>query len=280
MWHLVKIPKQAHFYWSDDRISFLRYMTLASFRKFNPGWRMCLYFPKYRYQGGRTWQTPEQEHVFSGPNYLDRLSRLNIERIEIDFENYGMSNQIPETFKADFWRWYLLGTVGGVWSDMDIIYFRPLEALYINNLKHGQTDMVICLHDAEHFHSIGFLMSAARNEFFKFVNQEAQHCLDLTNYQSIGSAVLNRHFPNMAEVKMRFPGLKEVNISLETVYPLNGVYIPYIFHTGYLQYLTDKTIGLHWYAGHPAAGEFENILNEHNFFTYSSILTNVIGRAI
>jgi hypothetical protein len=257
-------------------------MTLASFQKFNPGWQIKFYYPKYQFKGGKTWKTPEQGSVFNGLDYMGRLSTLKIDRVEVDFANYGISNYIPETFKADFLRWYLLGTVGGLWSDFDIIYFRPVDQLYINNYLHCSADTVICLYEAgpDRFHSIGFLMASANNEFYRFVNGEAYRCLDLTNYQSIGSTILNEHFPSLNEIKTRFPALHAVNIAMDTVYPVNGVDIPYIFHTGYLQYLTERTIGLHWYAGHPAAGEFENIFNEHNFFTYSSILSNVIGRAI
>jgi hypothetical protein len=282
MWDLGKIPKTAHFYWGNDTMSFLRYLTIASFRKFNPDWRVIFYYPKIKFSGAKTWGTPEQSNRFTGIDYMGRLMSLNIEKVEVDFVNYGLNNEIPETFKADFLRWYLLSNTGGFWSDLDIIYFRPMAGLYFNNCMHRNTDAVICLNEAgpESFHSIGFLMASARNEFFKFINSESYRCLDLTRYQSIGSNILNLHFPTLSQIKNQFRTLNVVNIPMDVVYPLNGDYVPYIFHTGYLHYLTERTIGLHWYAGHSAAGEFENAINEHNFFHYSSILSNVIGRAI
>jgi hypothetical protein len=43
MWHLKEIEKTLHTYWGGDSMSYLRYLTLASFRKLNPDWKIFLY---------------------------------------------------------------------------------------------------------------------------------------------------------------------------------------------------------------------------------------------
>jgi hypothetical protein len=282
MWHLRKIPKLVHFYWGNDTLSFLRYLSIYSFQKFNPDWRIQFYYPAERYQGERTWNSPEHTGKFHGQNYLDRLENLNIEKIKLNFADLGIDNQIPETFKSDMLRWYLLTHVGGIWSDMDILYFRPVNCLYFNLPVYQETDTVICLceNDWYNYHPIGFLMSAPGSQYYQFVLKQSYACMDLTKYQSIGNNMLRQTFPTLAAFKSKFPALRVENLSLDVVYPLNDTQVPLIFHTEYMHYLTPRTIGLHWYAGHAATHEFENILTEQTYPNYQNIISNLIREVL
>ncbi len=282
MFHLTEIPKIAHFYWGNDTISFLRYLTVYSFKKFNPDWAIKVYYPKIKYQGEKTWYTREHSQKFTGTNYIDRLFRMNIEKIEIDFNNYGMENNMPETFKADFLRWYLLSNSGGLWSDFDIIYFRPMDRFYLNTPANRHLDTLICLHSNgfETYHSIGFLLSSVNNQYYQFVNSKSFGMLKKGDYQSIGSGILNYYFPDMALIQKRFPALNIGNISADVVYPISYTMVPHIFHTPYMNYLTECSIGLHWFAGHPEAGKFENLIDENTHVGYNNIISQLIRQVI
>jgi hypothetical protein len=280
--YLTKIPKIAHFYWGNDTISFFRYLTVYSFKKFNPDWVIKLYYPKIKYQGEKTWHTQEHSQKFTGTNYIDRLFSMGIEKIEIDFNNYGMDNYMPETFKADFLRWYLLSTSGGLWSDFDIIYFRPMDNFYLNSPANKHLDTLICLNSDSSgtYHSIGFLLGSVNNPYYRFVNSQTYGMLKKGDYQSIGSGILNHYFSNMLLIQQRFPALNVGNISADVVYPINFTMVPYIFHTPYMQYLTERSIGLHWFAGHPEAGKFENLIDENTHVGYNNIISQIIRQVI
>ena len=282
MWYLDKIPKIAHFYWGNDTISYTRYLTVVSFKKYNPDWCIRLYYPKIKYQGKKTWDTHEHSQKFSGTNYLARLFSMDIEKIEINFNNYGMDNYMPETFKADFLRWYLLSTCGGLWSDFDILYFRPIDNFYLNIPANKHLDTLICLHSngTEVYHSIGFLLGSINNPYYRFVNSQTYGMLDKGNYQSIGSSILNHYFPKLLLVQQRFPALSFENINANVVYPINYTMVPYIFHTPYMHYLTEQSIGLHWFAGHPEASKFENIIDENTHPGYDNIISQLIRQVI
>jgi hypothetical protein len=278
MWHLSKIPKIAHFYWGNDTLSYLRFLTIYSFKKFNPDWEIRFYYPKVKYRGAKTWSTFEHSGKFTGLNYLGTLWSLPFPKIEVDFSDYGLNDQLPESFKADFLRWRLLGTVGGLWSDFDIIYFRPLEQLYLNALRQQSVDTVVCLgEDVNHnYHSIGFLLGSRHNRYYQFISEATRDRLNPGVYQSIGSQIPNAYFPNLAAIRARFPELNVANLALNVVYPLDHTMTPYLFHTGYLHYLAATSIGVHWFAGHPEAGVFENLLNEHTIINYDNIIALVI----
>jgi hypothetical protein len=283
MWRLERIPKTAHFYWGNDRISFLRYLSVYSFKKFNPDWIIKLYYPKVRYQGENTWYTTEHSRRYTGVNYIDRLFGLNIEKLEVDFHDYGVDNEIPETFKADLLRWRLLATAGGLWSDFDIIYFRPVELIYLNDVAHRQLDTTVCLHGdgaAVNYHSIGFLLSSANNPFYRFIADQSPEMLNKRVYQSGGSAILNRHFPSMEMIKAAFNGINPANLASDVVYPVNYVRTPDIFHAAAPDCLTERSIGLHWFAGHPEAGIFENLIDEETQIGYDNLIARIIRQVI
>lgn len=280
MWYLDRIPKLAHFYWGNDTLSYLRYMAVFSFKKLNPDWKIKLYVPKYRYTGGKTWGTSEHSSPFCGLDYTGKLMALGLEKVEIDFSNFGIDNMIPETFKADFLRWYLLSTSGGLWSDFDIIYFQSLEAFYLNHPLYRALDTSICLQaeSGGSYHSIGFLLSSVGNPYYRFISGQTYGMLDLGDYQSIGSRIPNLYFPSAIQIRDRFPGINLENISPDVVYPINYTMVPYIFHTPYMHYLTEQTIGLHWFAGHPESCKFENLLNDDSLVGYNNIISQVIRR--
>lgn len=282
-WYLEKIPKILHLYWGNDSLSFLRYLTVYSFRKFNPGWQIRYYYPKIKYRGEKTWHTPEHSTGFKGDSYLERLLAMEIEKIEVDLNELGVENRMPESFKADFLRWHLLATAGGLWSDFDIIYFKPMESLYLNSEANKQIDTLVCLDDNRldyYKHSIGFLMASADNNFYQFISNQAKQNLDLKNYQSSGSNVLNTYFPNMLTLKNSFPKLKIANLKMETVYPINDRLIPRLYRTEDLTSITGDTIGIHWYAGHPEAGHCENLMTENNYQDHPNVISGIINMII
>lgn len=280
MWHLDKIPKVVHLYWGNDTISFLRYLTVLSFRKFNPNWKIKVYYPHKKYVGDRTWNSREHNIVFSGPNYYDQLMDIDIEHIEIDFSELGLNNDIPETFKSDFLRWYILSTEGGLWSDFDIIYIKTMDDLYLNRNFNNQIDTMLCINEDREYHSIGFLLASAGNELFRLIHEQSYYCLNLKHYQSIGSKLLKYHIPNMGSINSKFKTIHAVNLKMEVVYPSPINRITAIFNSNHQQIITDDTLGIHWFAGHPLAGKFEKLLTEDNYHHYPIFIADIIARVM
>lgn len=271
------MPQQIHFYWGGDTISYLRYMAVSSFRQLNPDWKIKLHFPKVRYRGPRTWYTQEHPGYFCGQDYSDQLWSLDVEKIQVDFDRMGFANNVPETFKADFLRWGLLAQDGGLWSDMDILYFRPMEKVYFNRVSLKNCDTFVCIKEnGYNYHSIGFLLSSPENEFFGSIHQKSLTRFQPQSYQSIGSLLLNADFPTISAINAEFAGVFPHNMKMETVYPLHEPNIGCIFESPDTHLFGNETIGIHWYAGHPVSGQWENILTEDNFSQYDNIICKIL----
>ena len=201
-----KIPKILHLYWGKNvPLTFMRYLTVRSFVHFNPDYDVIVHYPE-KSSSAITWTT--KEHKFSRSREirdyfpdLVQLPRISIR--QFNFTEIGVDDKIAEVFKSDFLRWYILGKEGGIWSDFDILYIRPMTALYVR----PGADVGVCCHTTprrERYHSIGFLFSAIEDgwSFFSDVFKLALSHFDPADYQSAGRRVLDRfYWPGKREVE-------------------------------------------------------------------------------
>jgi hypothetical protein len=267
---LTEIPKIMHFYWDKSKLSYLQYMTIVSFNKFNPDWQIILHEPKKPFYGDITWKTGEQELKYDGYNWYYDLKNLKyINFNEVDFEKIGFTNEIPEVYKSDFLRWYLLSTDGGGWSDMDILYLKSLDFLNI-----GDSDTVICLR--KNIHIIGFFLSIPNNIYFKKIVNLIDVNFDRTKYQSIGSTLLNQLYPKGFDKNL--PNKMKI-IDSTCFYPFSDTEIDKIFSGINLKNLSEDTIGIHWYNGSNISKQFNNFY-DYKTKNINNTITELINKFI
>ena len=265
---MLQIPKIIHFFWDKTPLSYLQYLTIVSFNKFNPEWRIILHQTNKAY-GSVTWVTPENRIKHSGKDYYNNLINLDyVELNDIDFNELGFTENLPDVYKSDYLRWYLLSTIGGVWSDMDILFIKPLSDLDLPE----DTETVVCYGPEKHI--IGFLMSKPYNDFFKVVLDDVNNVFNSNDYQCIGSKLLNKHQDNVLYRKDVY------NLDKTAFYSYDHHVINKIFNESDLSLITDKTIGIHWYNGSPISKNFTNIFDEDNTNFNNLITTLIIKHSI
>jgi hypothetical protein len=280
---LNKIPKIAHFYWDGSRMAYLQYLTVVSFHKWNPDWEIMIYTPKIKYSGDVTWKTHEQRGAYSGINYYPMFKRLPyITQVIVDFNEYeDIPNDIPETYKSDLLRWHLLATTGGLWSDMDVLYIKPVKEINIPR----DTEFTICklaATDKKEFHIIGFYLSSSNNPFFHHIVKYAPHYLSLDNYQSVGSTLLNQLYPNDNEIRQITKQKLYTKIGMDVLYAYppfdenNSNQLPALFAKKDLSRITRNTLGIHWYNGHGMAKSFNNEFNHLTMSQFDNTITHYI----
>lgn len=236
-WHLP-IPKRLHLYWDSGPIDWLRWQTVVTFAKLNPDWSIIFHRPAKPYTGTRDWVTGENKYIYDGPDHF------NPSLVQIT-GSIKFPTSLSPIHRSDLLRWKLLADEGGVWADMDIIWTKPMAAMECNH-PDNKAKEYFCYFGKFNQHRIGLLMSAGKSDLFKAVYQDActVSAFKEIDYQAIGSALLNwRQLPP-----------SHFNISRETVYPLMPEQI--FDYSGYLLDLPAKTIGVHWFAGHPLAAKY------------------------
>ena len=265
------IPKKIFFYWGNSTMSWLRYMTLYSFRKFNPDWEMELHVSdidiKNKYWKGRESQ---DFHSYAGKNWLPEVEKLGVtfKECPVFVEGAGPSHN------SNFFKWNELATNGGIYSDMDILYVKPIEDYY-QQIKNFQTGIAVAQIKKRGFYSIGFMFSAGKDEFFKDVfDYSVNHC-DFNSYQSAGVeslyAMLRSSKKNLI---LSHPNCYEGlhHIPMRVVYPWRHNQTPHFFQHCHTQ-VPEPTIGIHWYAGHPSAQKFNNNINPDTLNEYNNTMS-------
>ena len=281
MWHLKKIPKVAHFYWGGEKLSYLRFLSVKTFRQHNPDWSILIHVPSVVSTVVPGWESFQQKDVNIEHDYFDALN--NIEDLKIithNFNRYHFDNQAHEVHKSDFLRWKLLNKYGGLWSDIDILYTKPMWALPENTPKNTHIDTALCpLMDAKK-HTVGFLLSSKKNNFFQSISRQARKQYTPTLYQCMGSDLINSRFETFESLQKKFRKNNFLFLKKNCVYSITSKEIEMFYQTidsSTQKKLSSKgTIGFHWFAGHPQSQQFENTLTLDNVGEYNNLLSTII----
>ena len=274
----LSVPKIAHFYWGGN-MPFLRYVSICSFIKMNPNWHVKIHIPKVFGTITPTWNSNEQKGAVNAQdksfNYMEKIKDLNVEIIEHNFEDYNFSNQAHEAHKSDYLRWILLSTDGGLWTDSDIIYIKPMSEISDNIEENKDFDTFPCVYD-NGYHAIGFLMASKNNDFYRVVSQMSKRIFNKKQYQSIGSYLFNKNKINV--FKKSCPQSKIHFLDNKSVYSLPE-------YSGFLKPQKiedyDKAIGFHWFGGHPSISKIETNIKEDNYKQHNdSFLAQLVNYAL
>ena len=243
---VLNSPKILHTYWGGGHLTYIRYLTVKTFMKYNPDWTVVLWYPKRPYVGDPAWNYTKgmpkvnETHI---KNYLPDLMSLPVIKSEIDFEKLGFAPSIPEVHKADFIRINSLYQIGGVWADMDILFFKPVTELKVNIPGNKDKEIFVCI-SPDYGHSTGFNIAKTNSQFFNVLKDKFNEEYDKVKYQCWGPDLYNKYFKNMDSI----PG--GVNLDMDVVYAYNCHHVAELMNKK-PQRFTDGSIGCHWYGGNP-----------------------------
>jgi len=279
-----EIPKEIFFFWEGNKMSWMRYMTLFSFRKFNPDWKIILYVNKNTTFKENPWSNKNIQDFFSydGDDYFNKIFELNVEIIEWDIHDNNLIKtemEISPSQKSNFLKWYKLYETGGIYSDMDILWFKSIDDFY-DTLVLNDYDTAIC---QTAYLSIGLLASKKNNPLFKDIFINGFNCFNSQSYQTAGVLNIYDLFSEVPqqgvfdEIKLRYPKIKPYNIPMDLVYFLNHTQVEYALeHSLGSTDFSNESIGYHWYAGYSGNQKYNNILTERNYMNYNNTFTTLV----
>ena len=288
-WH-SRIPKVANFYWGSSKMSFLRYLTIRSFKKFNPSWSINLFCPE-SVSDNVAWRTHGDDHHqcdevdYKGTdNYFDQLlSELPIKLVKVDFSKTFITEKASEPHKSDLLGWKVLSSTGGLWCDMDVIFHKPMTSLEVP----AEVDTVVC-YDSRNLHGdgspaapIGFLLAAPNNYYFKKILKKSEERFQKDNsYQAIG-CLAKKDVANDYEIAQRkFFNECFMNIEASAVYAIDHTQLPDIWEKNCFHRIKEKSIGVHWYGGAPISQKYNNLITHKNWREFDSTITEVVKRVL
>ena len=274
MWHLKHIPRIAHFYWGGGPLSYLRFLSVSSFKKQNPEWKIMVHTPAVSSSAPSAWANNIKH------DFCNQLGSLDVTVIAHDFDSYGFTNQAHEVHKSDFLRWRLLAEQGGLWSDIDIFYVRPIDNLKENTVENSNINVALCPLKPPHKHTVGFMLASKDNAFYQSISQLAVANYNKDMYQCIGSDLINGRFETLESFGQRFPNNQFIFLDKRCVYTITSKTIELFYQATNKRHNNSEIIGYHWFGGHPRSQEFENDLTPETVNKHSHFLARVIQENI
>ena len=153
-------------------------------------------------------------------DFRDQLGTLDVAIVCHDFDHYGFSNQAHEVHKSDFLRWRLLATEGGVWSDIDIFYVKPMSCLEENTPHNSNITVALCPLKPPHKHTVGFMLASKHNAFYQYISKVALSNYNPDVYQCMGSDLINGQFESFESFGRQFPNNQFVFLNKKSVYAI------------------------------------------------------------
>ena len=187
--------------------------------------------------------------------------------------------KLGEAQKSDYLRWRLLYKEGGLWSDMDILYIRPMNKVYFNNNLNNELDNTLSIIPNGGGHQIGFYLSTPKNTMFKELCFLSSNKNDVTLYQDLGCELLNQYLGSKENIEEKF-NLKTINVDQSVFYKFDHTKLDKLYSDDVFaeQLLSDeRVLGIHWYGGASISQEYNNKINHTN---YNNSINNTIISAI
>lgn len=257
------IPHVAHVYWGQDDLPFLRFLTLWSFASLNPHWTIKLHEPEPLADVLEvTWDTPEHRGAKASARsyraWLEAVPNLEVVRHPASRYPEGLS----QVHRSDLLRWEVLATEGGIWSDMDILWGRPMSEVRVLE----ECKAFVCAwnqggsvaHSGRLIplpaHSIGFLGSSPGAYPYEQAWALARRHMKQSageHYQALGNQLLAQVCPLGRELPDG-----TVNLSRHVVYPYSWATIREFLASSKTVSFRPETVGVHWYAGDPISTHY------------------------
>lgn len=297
------IPKIFHAYWDGSPMSLLNYLTVRTFHYYNPEYDIIIWTPSNRY-AEISWKEGAHRTPYTGFDYWPMLQEESFVQIKpIDIEEIGFRNDVSEVFKSDYLRWYLLSKYGGLWSDMDIFYIRPVNSIepdtdfdtlfvcaenYYQN-KNGKLEIIDKPIECESnnlpsdiivakYFTIAFLMANENNPLFTDVLHASNECFDPNRYQSLGMELFAKKYGTVDNLIDTYPQLR---ISPQT----GDLYLPiqwYELHKLYeesfetsVKNIPSKSIGIHLFG---ASEPYKKYCNDPDNLNNNSLMSHLIRK--
>ena len=249
------IPKILHLYWDKSSMSKLQTFTIDTFHELNPDWEINVYVPLQEYTG-------KDKYIpnYDGKNYFHLIENLKYVNIKfIDLDDYKINPNLHNILRSDIFRYYILYEMGGVWSDFDVIWLKPMS--YLSKFINGDFSVIICYYDDKKikFHNISILITVPYHQFYKDLIEKCQlkeNDLNNLEHQTFGTSMWNEMFPNIDKLLTKYDGM--VNVDYSTFFPYSIYNLESLYNKDDMSFINDNVMCVHWFNGHELSKEYVN----------------------
>ena len=266
-----RIPKRLYLYWDRaNQMSRLQTFTIKSFHELNPEWKIYVYIPLKKYNGDISYKI---EYIGKDYFYLiEEMKFVNI--INVDLNKYNIDINMHGILRSDILRYHLLYNGGGIWSDFDVLWLKPIE--YMSNIKYigitpltDITDIISFRNGTYGYHSIGIMVHCLHSNYILSLVEQTKLIKAPYRHQSFGSTMINKMYPKF-ETLNKFENI--IGIKYETYYPYALENMNALYNKNDLSYINNNVMCVHWFNGHRFSKDYIN----NNGFDRNCSMTTIL----
>jgi hypothetical protein len=277
------MDKQIYFYWGNQRMSFLRYMTIKSFSFYNPEWKIILVKNDATTSGQCMTIEEDDLKTYFGHDYRFELHKIpnliiiNVENIfPFDYRN------LLDVHIKDMLNWHLLATRGCTVADMDILFCNPIEkSSYIN----WDADVNICNYDFyRNYMPVSFMISKSHssgiNSFYNDVYENSRRRYRPNEYQCCGTSSIP--YKSIYDIINAYSDLIINKMDSAVAFPFAKDHIfemvHYAFNVDGTNIFDSNTVGIHWYGGDKISKKYNSLITPQNYMTFNNTISIILKK--
>ncbi len=269
----MNLPKNIYFYWGNKTMSFLRFMSLYSFKKFNPDWKVTLIKRKnQKIPKDHGWEERSDSLYFKGEDCSDLIHNLDIDIKYLEGEYPEIAKlDLEENHISDLLLFKILGEEGGIVSDTDILYYKQIDYKKIKDIDVG----IISFKDypGKAYIPLSFMLGKP-NKFFKQMYDKLKKKMNVEIWDNSPSLM-----DSFKQIKNKFKDLNIIRLPSHLVFPFSEEEEP----NACLRLMFEKeaqipkdSIGTHWYGANPNSQRFNNKLTKDNYKNSDNTICKII----
>lgn len=232
----------AYFYWGSTPLSWLRAQTLTTFRRHHHDWDMVVVRGHGITKQPSDWKERQDFSYYAGKCYLDEtVDKTGAYQTTLRSFMQGLApdeSKLTDIHISDIFGWYVLGWVGGVVSDMDILYTKKVPE---------PTPTPALVRYGSGYRPVSFMVGGP-SRLGRYAYHAAMLNADPNVYESCGFKALQT-----AEAAPAYDGHYEP-LDPDCVFPwaksLKAPAVRKKLFEDTTAELPDCTFGIHWYGGH------------------------------
>lgn len=269
MWN-KSIPQRYYLFWDGSPMSRLQMLTVMSFHKFNPDWSIYVYEPNITYRNlAKNTYIPD----YTGKDWYPRLKELDyVNVVRFDLGDFGIKPDSHGIQCSDQWRARILYAHGGMYSDFDVLWLKPMTE-FVNvecdgNPRDFEAVVSFSLYRSG-YQSNSNILAEAGSPFLRDITARQEAVRPPYAHQAYYLDIVNEAYPTLASIRTKFP--RVMAVQYKTFFPYGLFDLKRLYYKTDLSPTADKDVmAIHWYNG---AKESKDYVNKEDYGRPCSMTT-------
>ena len=128
---------------------------------------------------------------------------LNIQTIDLD--DYGISHEHHDILRSDIFRYHKLYEMGGVWSDFDVLWLKPMSHFgsidYHGNVNIDDVNTVVSfIEGTGGGHSIGIMIHCKNDPYMLAIIEASKNVQPPFSHEIFGATLIHSVYPTLDSI--------------------------------------------------------------------------------